>query len=437
MFTLKNEDKKTKILLVTFIGIYLFLCILSFIIHGDRGMLIGDLIKMDDDDVKYLRSAWTLLETGKYTYNYPDINTVFIMPGITTVLAGFVAVFGKYPILPFKIFQAILGALSLYITFHISRKVFSKNAALITVFISSIYFPNIFVANIILTEQIFTFLLTLLILIVYYAVWKRKTKYYIWGGVVLGLMALFRPTILMFPLVVLVLWIINKYKFVNIIKYSLLVIAIVCAMLSPWIIRNYMVFDKFIPLTLSSGNPFWKGTYINYDQSVSKIENIDYESLIRAEGKINYDDYGRNEIVNDEVETWIGNYRIKNTMTKEPLKYIYWYTIGKTKENWYTPFLWKNLFNLPSSLGYNSTTSIHRLYLIIAFAAIISLIRRKEFKNIHWLLILTVIYFNTVYLPFYCFSRYMYPVMFIVLIYTGQGVYELGRYIKSKLLRSK
>jgi len=120
MFSIKHEKAYVKILLVIIIASYLGLCFASFAFHGDS-TLMGNFETFNNDDVKYLRSAWTLIDTGMYTYKYVDVNTVFIMPGLTTVLAGFVLVFGKYPMLPFKIFQAILLAGGLYLIFLIER----------------------------------------------------------------------------------------------------------------------------------------------------------------------------------------------------------------------------------------------------------------------------------------------------------------------------
>ena len=431
MLRIKFEDKKAKLILFLIILLFLVLCFISFWIHGNE-TLLGSFEKMDNDDVKYLRSAWTLLATGEYTYNNPNMPTVFIMPGLTTVLAAFVRLFGTYPLLPFKIFQSLLGAMSLYILFLISRKFFTEKASLFSVFLAAIYFPNIYATNLILTEQIFSFLFILLVLITYHGVTEKRMIYYILGGITLGLLALFRPTILLFPIVVLALWIINKYKMKEMIKYALIVITITCAILSPWIIRNYWIFGEFIPLTLSSGNPFLQGTFINYNQQDAAASVPYYHALIREEGIIDIDSFGKSELVNNEVETWIGKYRIKNVMTKEPLKYIYWYTIGKTIKNWSLPFIWINLFNIGNYGGFIIAGLQHCLYIFLFIFAIITLRKNREVTSMHWLLLLSLLYFNVAHLPFYCFARYMYPVMPLLIIFSGYGVSELLAAINSK-----
>lgn len=60
MFSLKNEEKYIK---KTFILIQLiFMCVTLFTIFKyGNSLLLGSLEKFDNDDVRYIRSAWTLI----------------------------------------------------------------------------------------------------------------------------------------------------------------------------------------------------------------------------------------------------------------------------------------------------------------------------------------------------------------------------------------
>lgn len=413
--------------------IYLALCFASFAYHGDEGIR-GSFEKFDNDDVKYLRSAWTLLETGRYTYKFPDADTVFIMPGITTVLAGFVVVFGKYPLIQFKIFQAVLGSLCLFLIFLCGRKLFNTRVGVISAVIMALYAPSIYITGTMLTEVCFYFLFLLTFLFTIYAVETYEMKYYIWGGVFLGLSALFRPAALMFPIVVLVMWIIKKYKPVDMLKYGSVVVGVVCVILSPWIIRNAIIFNEFIPLTKSSGNPAFQGTFINYDQSVREKENIDYYGIISEETDIDVDKCGYDELADDATERKMTEIRFKEIILKEPLKYLHWYTIGKTIKNWNEPFLWLVLFNI----GVEKLIFQHYLLLIIGFAGFIYFLLKERDRGVMWLPIVTIVYFNTAHLPFYCFSRYMFPVIFCFAVYASyliERVVKFENWNKSTRLR--
>ena len=411
--------KTIKLALVAIISIYIGLCLFSFAHHGNSA-LSGGFDSFGNDDAKYLRSAWTLLETGRYTYRYTDEDTVYIMPGLTTVLAAFAAVFGRYPILPFKIFQMILGAVSIFMVFLLTKKLISPVSGLCAALISAVYAPNIYAANVILTEACFCFLFTALLLLTLYAVESAQMKYYAAGGAVLGLAALFRPVVIMFPLVVLVMWIIRKYKFRGMIKFSATAALIACTVLSPWIIRNYMLFGKFIPLTLSMGNPALQGSFINYDQSVKAEEKIDYHGIIEKNTNINIDMslFDKSEAVTNAVETEMLKIRFERVISKEPLKYLHWYTIGKSIKNWESPFLWTDLFGISMQVW----EAQHIVILSLGIFGFVLFMFRKNRSSLLWLPILTALFFNCAHLPYYCFSRYMLPVMICPIIFASGSI---------------
>ena len=424
MFRITEEKRWIKITLIVLLAVFFAMCISSYLIYGDS-TLLGSFDKMDNDDVKYLRSAWTLLDTGHFTYRYPDKDTVFIMPGLTAVLAVFVKFFGQYPIVPFKIFQGLLMTFSLYVFFLIARKIFNAKVGLIGLVLMILYLPNIYVTNLLMTETIFAAMFMLLFYIAMYAIEKKQMRYYVWGGIILGIMVLFRPTILPFPAVIFCIWLMKKYKVKEMFRFGIPVILIVCAMLTPWWVRNYMLFDRFIPLTLASGNPMLQGAFINYDQSVKETEGIDYHNIIKeTRPDIDLELFGKDEIVTDAVEREMVNIRFREVMTKEPGKYIKWYTLGKTYENFKQPFLWKELFGftLRQNVVYHWILLLAGTVGFLLFAVL----RRKQKKPYFWMMFLSIVYFNVSHLPFYCFARYVYPIMPFIILYAAYLVYQTG-----------
>ena len=114
-------------------NIYLILILLLFAIvqsivighYGDQ-LYLGDFAKMDNDDVKYIRSAWTLLDKQMFVYHDVNQPTVFIMPGYPFILAFFMKVFGKIDgIIAVRYFQGLLQVISLYLIFRICKDIFN------------------------------------------------------------------------------------------------------------------------------------------------------------------------------------------------------------------------------------------------------------------------------------------------------------------------
>lgn len=405
MFSISNEDKKVKLGLIIIETIFIILALISIFKHGNS-TLLGSLEKFDNDDVKYIRSAWNLVENGILSYENIKELTVYIMPGLTFILSFFVIIFGKFKaIVAFRIFQVILQVLSLNLLFFIGRKIFNSKIALIACAIDSIYIVEIYVANLILMEVTFKFLFLLLIYLSIYALEIKKTKYYALAGIVWSLTCLFKPTIAAYPLVILIVWINNKYKLKEMVKYASIVLGIFCILMSPWWIRNYNDFNMFIPFTESSGNPFLQGTFVNYDQS--KGWGVDYKA-------------SENAMQSNEYEVEAGIERLKIYGTKQPLKFAYWYTLGKTFYFWCAPFYDSKY------LGMNYVWAFieHYFILITAIIGIVNNVKTRKWSSEKQIIALCIIIMNVVYLPYFTCSRYAYSLMPLMIIFSGDYIYD-------------
>lgn len=413
MFNLKEEKKSTKIILMITCSIFFLLCVFSALYYGNS-TLLGNLNKPDNDDVKFIRSAWILAKTGKYIYHFPSTSTAFMMPGLSYTLAFITLIFGEQPgIAAFRILQCFIQTCSILMVFFIARKIFNSKVGIVAVILNILYAAEIWVSSLILTETFFKFLVLLLIYFSLYAIERNKMKYYIMGGIAWALATLFRPTIATFPAVILLMWIFRKYSFKDILKYTVVVVLIFCTILSPWWIRNYRVFGKFVPLTLATGNPMLQGTYINYDQSTKATDGLNYSQFV----------YPKNEVGNNELEMKMSKYRLKNLVPQHPFQYLYWYTIGKTIRQINAPFYWKQI------LGINLYIQdfYHYTLLILALLGIIFFYRNKERNKMGTFIFMSIIYFILVYLPFFAFARYFYPAMPYVIIFAASYVVKLSK----------
>ncbi|HZK84053.1 MAG TPA: glycosyltransferase family 39 protein [Desulfosporosinus sp.] len=421
MFSLKEEVKLTKLIVSIILILFFLICIFSIFKYGNS-TLLGSLTNPDNDDVKYIRSAWVLADTGNLTNNTSSTATVYMMPGLSFVLAFFVLIFGKFGgITAFRVFQALVQTGSLYLVFLIARKLFNAKVGIIAIIICILSIADYWVANLILTETIFKFVVLCLVYFSIYALEEQKTKYYVWGGVALGLGTLFRPTIATFPIIILLMWILKKYNFKAMLKYTAIVAAVFCLILSPWWVRNYSIFHKFIPLTLASGNPTLQGTFINYDQSSAKTDGLDYSQFKYPAGS---------EIANNKVEMEISKYRLMNLVPKQPFEFLEWYTVGKAKHQIASPFFWS-----PEFLGvnYQIANLWHKFTLFFSLLGGILYYLNKKRNKLGTLVIATIIYFIVVYLPFFTMGRYFYPAMPLVTIFTAYGGVTLVSFVYNRL----
>lgn len=421
MFRLKEEGKLTKLVLGLICLVFFLICLVSILKYGNS-TLLGNLTNPDNDDVKFIRSAWILADTGNYIYHDPSTATAFMMPGVSFVLAFFVMIFGKFGgLTAFRIFQAIVQTGSLFLLFLIARKLFNSKVGIIAIIISSLSIAEYWVPSLILTETFFKFFVLCLVYISMYALEEQKAKYYVLGGIVLGVATLFRPTIATFPIVILFIWILRKYKITTMLKYTAIVGAIFCVVLSPWWVRNYSIFHKFIPLTLATGNPMLQGTYIYYDQISAKTDGLNYTQF-------NYPT--NSEVDNNEAEMEISKYRLINLVPKHPLEFLGWYTFGKASYQVVKPFFWS-----PEFLRVNTRMAgqWHVITLLLSIIGGILYYLDKKRNKMGTLAIATIIYFILIYLPFYTMGRYFYPAMPLVIMFTAYAVVKLVSALYNRL----
>lgn len=425
MFSISGETKRTKRIVFLILAIFLFACIIASVCFNEE-LVLGSFEEFDNDDVKYLRSAQTLLDTGKLTYNYPEQSTVFIMPGIVLLVTPFVAIFGmEGAILPIRIFFILLQTFNLYVVFLMARKVFNTTTAIITLVLSLFYLSNMFVATTILTE---TPTYTCFLIVMYLVIWgteKKKKSYFITAGIMWGISVMFRPTMLALPAVIFVYWLLKKVKFSKMVIYGLCALVPLICIMTPWVVRNYNTFDRFIPLTLSSGNPKLQGTFMWYSEESTKesMQAIDVSDL----------KYIDNEIAGDEVQNKIASRVFEYNIKNNTLEYVFWYTIGKTAANFYLPYMWHPLF----FVSYVPSFAYHIVLMLMFIVAVCWLKKTKKNTPEILLLLIMVLFFNCLHLPYYCFPRYVYPIMCFILMIDAHFICHLWDKRKSKKASEK
>ena len=414
MFSITGEAKRIKTTLII-IQIGFIIVSLLFVLKVGNSTLLGSLEKFENDDVKYIRSAWTLVENGMLTYENVKEPTVFIMPGLSFSLAFFVILFGKLnALIAFRVFQILLQCGSLYLIFLIGRKVFGSKVALLACFINAIYTVELYTSSLILMECIFKFLFLLLVYLSIHAIESKNVKTYIYAAVVWALACYFKPTIAAYPAIVLFMWIRDKnYKFMDMLKYAGIVLSVFILIMSPWWIRNYMEFKAFIPLTEAGGNPFLQGTFINYDQTQGW--GVPYQ---RSE----------NSIENNKIQMEVGMARLKKFAVKDPLRYLSWYTVEKTAYFWKAPFFWYDSPLRPIAFVE------HILILLTAIGGIILSFRHKKKNRSKAYILITLLFITLTYLPFFTFGRYAYPLMPLVMLFSAFAIHTGFNQMRSKRL---
>jgi 4-amino-4-deoxy-L-arabinose transferase-like glycosyltransferase len=163
--------------------------------------------------------------------------------------------------------QCFVGALTSVFIYLIGKKIFSTRIGWIAGIISCFYPFLIFYTGFLLTDA-------LAILLTVISIWclihlvpldnQDKSKqnlllFSILSGISLGLAGLERPTMEAFVPFVLFFILSFRESWIRKIKKIVIISVFFTLTLSPWIIRNYIIFHEFIPGTTMGSRVFWEG----------------------------------------------------------------------------------------------------------------------------------------------------------------------------------
>ncbi|PKM92589.1 MAG: hypothetical protein CVU80_02570 [Elusimicrobia bacterium HGW-Elusimicrobia-4] len=211
----------------------------------------------------------------------------FRVPGYPIFLASVYSVFGQSHS-AVKIIQVIISGLTCILIYFIALKIGDSKIALLSALISCFYFDLFIWPSHVMTETIFTFFVTLLILLLLY------TDNPVISAICLGLTTLIRPEgVLLLPFICFWFFIRYKDSLTRAIKKSLLTGICFILILAPWTIRNYSVHHAFVPLSTLGGVTFWSShndlsrgrAYQHHMEKISKqLTEIEFNKLGYKEG---------------------------------------------------------------------------------------------------------------------------------------------------------
>ena len=305
--------------------------------------------------------------------------------------------------------QILISCILILLVYKYTRKYFSETSALIAAAITG-FLPEFIFASSQIQVTLFYHIGIIALLLQLYKLNEDKIRYdtFIFIGIILGVLILFRSEIVLFAVLIIIYLINKKYH-----KGLLVIAGIILIFILPWQIRNYVLFEEIIPFTTSAGLNLYRGHNPYY------IGNWGDDSL-NAQFR---------SIKDDE------NYEVK-------MNYIYLENAIKSiKENpdkeIIYPFI--KLFHLwIMNPSYERTN--HPIYFVPWFAllliSIYGLIKSASWKN-HKFTYLFLIFFNSVAIIFFALPRYQTMMKIALVPFAAYGFEMILHSRKIKLNKKK
>ncbi len=216
--------------------------------------------------------------------------SAFRPPGYPFLLGGVYAVFGD-SVTAGRVLGAVLGALTVLLTFLVGRRLFEDRVATVAAAVVAVLPPLAVLQTALLSEGAFLvaeLLAVLAVLLLRES--ERPVGWAVLAGVLAGVVTLTRPNgaLILIPLA-LGAWVLRPRGALRSLALPATVVACAALTCAPWAIRNTDAFDDFVPLTTQSG---WvvSGTYNTYVRNVAPDPGLWRAPILLGEFKPLFDD---------------------------------------------------------------------------------------------------------------------------------------------------
>ncbi len=210
----------------------------------------------------------------------PEGNTAFMAPAYVYTLCAFRIVFGTWAYALLQLAQGCIGALCAVLTFRIAARVFDKQTGVVAGLLLAVYPTHAFMSTLIHPLLLIATILMGVVLLSIKLSESLNLRTGIFLGLVMGLGMLTDPALLCFvPFAVAVPFLMNLKQWKRALCVCAAAACLMVAVIAPWTYRNYLVFDRFVPVKSQLGYIIWVG---NHDGATGT------QTLIDEDGKVKH-----------------------------------------------------------------------------------------------------------------------------------------------------
>ena len=375
---------------------FIYVSLVAFIFYCGVNFMYFPIEIVFGDEGRFIRETVKLYETGEF---WKADDRAWEMPLTAIIYSVFYSIFQTQEglIISVRIFQSLLLILQGFLLYKISIKIFNNQLTAFLTFIIVLFYPFfVYYQGLLLSE---TFFNTILVISFYYLYtwYENGFKFdinFVLTNFFLAFSIYSKGTLsILPPLLIVGFYFFNKFDF----KYSLKIFfysfILYILFLSPWWIRNYSIFNSFIPFTTSSGMNFYLGNNpYNKDGGCDWSKDVSLD-IVNPIFKIK-DELERNAVFKQKAIIFIQE-NPQRFLELAWLKFKRFYNIVPNADT----------FNQ----GYYKYISIFSYGLILLLAIISIFIHTKFWQKLSAIYIL-VIYFTLIHVIFIASLRYRLPI---------------------------
>ena len=221
--------------------------------------------------------AMNIANGNGYRFFPETTETMLRTPAWPLVLAGIFKVFGP-SILAVKILNMLLSIGTGWLTYLLSRRISGSELLGVIAAMIAFFHPAILIADSRGGLESFSmFFVVAFMVLLYRAFDDDSLRKYVEAGVVLGVLLLIKSTAVMFAPCVFLFKFLKQPNLVGVRRATLVTGVLTVAatiVLSPWIVRNYMLSGEFVPTMSVGGMSAYSGYYISNNRHTGKDQYV-------------------------------------------------------------------------------------------------------------------------------------------------------------------
>ncbi|MBD3311249.1 MAG: hypothetical protein GF349_01975 [Candidatus Magasanikbacteria bacterium] len=416
------------------------------------------------DQRQYSCLAIDMIENGTYTECGTES---FLEPGYPLFLAS-IFLFSDTSPIAVRFVQLFIFGVIVVLIYFLSRRLFDSKVAFIAGLFTALHWSLANYTGSLIREVFLVFSILLLVYSLYIAVSSKKNTHFIISGLLFGVVALSNAIIEYFLLFIIINFIIILRKKIEIkqifLKIGLFLFAF-CLILSPWIVRNSLYYNKLVvSLTPKKGHilsmraalmeemypnihKYYFGHLFGYyfaekvypDLDIWAFRDFNAANSVMLE--LREEGYNLNQI--DEIISE----RAVNKIITQPHKYVAFCILDFLNFN--SPLIPQKIFmgnsyvhytfaegRFPTVPGYvkSGVLILFRIYwYTFLFLVIYGLCKNiKNWEKISWFFLI-ILYFNGVYSAVHALPRYAVQIYPFYIILASAGVLILFKKYKHKI----
>ncbi|MDO8677396.1 MAG: glycosyltransferase family 39 protein [Acidobacteriota bacterium] len=179
--------------------------------------------------------------------------------GYAYFAAAFYYVFGEHVWIPL-VAQVILNATVPVMLYHLVRPLSTQRTAVLAAAIVGVFSFNTVYASTQVSDTICTVMFLAALLCFARGYRTGRLGPFVLSGLLLGIVPQFRPNMVIFPALMILVYLILRPRTWRKVAHMAVFAALVASVQTPWIVRNYQLTGLFLPTSTHGGVQLWYGT---------------------------------------------------------------------------------------------------------------------------------------------------------------------------------